>query len=67
MILRTFNNCEINFEINNEVEELIETKIERISILKISISSFDNSILMFKEIVEIARAAHQLTSTKKKN
>ena len=66
MIFRTFNNREINFEIDNKVKKLIEVKIETISILKIFILNFDNSILMFKKIVEVARVVHQSTLIKKK-
>ena len=66
MIFRTFDSREINFKIDNEIEKLIETKNETILISKIFILSFDNSILMFKEIVEVARAVHQSTSIKKK-
>ena len=65
MILWTFDNREINFEIDNKVEKSIETKDETVSISKIFILNFDNSILMFKKIVEIARAAHQSTSIEK--
>ena len=66
MIFRTFDNREINFEINNIVEESIEAEVEIISILKIFISSFDNSTLMFKEIIEVIYAVHQSTSIEKK-
>ena len=65
MIFRTFDNREINFEINNEVEESIEAEVETISISKIFISSFNNSTLMFEKIVEAARVAHQSTSIEK--
>ena len=58
MIFRTFDNREINFKIDNKIEELIEAEIEIISILKIFILNFDNLILMFKKIVEIAYVAH---------
>ena len=66
MIFRTFDNREVNFKINNEVEELIEAKIETVSISRIFILSFDNSILMFEKIVEVVRVAHQSVSIKKK-
>ena len=62
MIFRTFDNREINFEIDNEVEESIEAEIETASISKIFISNFNNSTLMFKKIVEAVRAVHQSTS-----
>ena len=65
MIFRTFDNREINLEIDNKIEKSIETEVETILILKIFISSFDNSILMFKRIIEVARVAHQSISTKK--
>ena len=65
IIFQTFDSREVNFEIDNEVEKLIETEDETILILKIFILSFDNSILMFKEIVEVARVAHQSTLIKK--
>ena len=58
MIFRTFDNREINFKINNKIEKLIEAEVETISISKIFISSFDNLILMFKKIVEIACVVH---------
>ena len=66
MIFRTFDNREINFEINNEIEESIEAEIETISISRIFISSFDNSILMFKKIVKVVCAAHQSILIEKK-
>ena len=66
MIFRMFDNREVSFEINNEIKKSIEIKDETISISRIFISSFDNSILMFKEIVEVARAVHQSVSIKKK-
>ena len=56
--LRAFNSREINFEIKNEIEKLIEAEIETVSISKIFILSFDNSILMFEEIVESVRVVH---------
>ena len=62
MIFRTFDSREINFEIDNKIEKLIETEIETTSILKIFTLSFDNSTLIFKEIVETARVVHQSTS-----
>ena len=65
MIFRTFDSREVNFEINNEIEELIKAEVEIISISKIFISNFDNLILMFEKIVEAARAAHQSISIKK--
>ena len=65
MILRTFDNREVNFEIDNEIKKSIEAEVETISISKIFISSFDNSILMFEEIVEVARAVHQSISAEK--
>ena len=64
--LRTSDNREINFKIDNEIEKSIEAEDETISVSKIFISNFDNSILMFKKIVEAARVAHQSTSIKKK-
>ena len=66
MIFRTFDSREVSLEIDNEVEKSIEAKVETVSISKIFISSFDNSVLMLEKIVEAARAAHQSTSTKKK-
>ena len=66
IIFRTFDSREINFEIDNKIEELIEAKIETILISRIFISSFDNLTLMFKKIVEVARAAHQSILIKKK-
>ena len=66
MTFRTFDSREVNFKIDNKVEESIEAKIEIILILKIFISSSDNSALMFEEIVEIVRAVHQSTSIEKK-
>ena len=65
MILQTFDNREVNFEIDNEIEELIETEIEIISISRIFISNFDNSILMFEEIIEAACIIHQSASAEK--
>ena len=62
MILRTFDSREINPEIDNEIEESIKTEIETTSVSRISILSFDNSTLMFKEIVEAVRAVHQSAS-----
>ena len=59
MIFRTFDNREINFKIDNEVEKSIKTKIETISISRIFILNFDNLTLMFKKIVEAVRVAHQ--------
>ena len=66
MNFRMFDNREINFKIDNEVEESIETKVETTSVSKIFTLSFDNLILMFKKIVEAARVAHQSASIKKK-
>ena len=66
MTFRTFDNREINFEIDNEIKKSIEAKVETILISRIFISSFNNSILMFKEIVETARVVYQSTSIKKK-
>ena len=57
-----FNNREVNFEIDNKVEKSIKIKNETTSVLRIFILNFDNSILMFKEIVKIARVAHQSAS-----
>ena len=65
MILQTFDNREINLKIDNKIEKSIETEIETISISKIFISSFDNSVLMFKKIVEIIRVVHQSASVEK--
>ena len=67
MIFRTFDNREINFEINNEIKESIEAKVETTLISRIFTSNFNNSVLMFKKIVEAARAAHQLISIKNLN
>ena len=58
MIFQIFDNCEINFKINNKVEELIEIKIEIILILRIFISSSNNLILMFKKIVKVVCVVH---------
>ena len=66
MIFRTFDSREINLEINHEIKKLIKIKVEIISISRIFMLSFDNSILMFKKIVEVVCAAHQSTSIKKK-
>ena len=66
MIFRAFDSREINLKIDNEVEKLIETENETVSISRIFISSFDNLILMFKKIVKAARAVHQSVSTEKK-
>ena len=66
MIFRTFDNREVNLEIDNEIEKSIKAKIKTISILRIFTSNFDNSILMFEKIVKAARAAHQTISFKKK-
>ena len=49
MIFRTFDNREVNLEIDNKIEESIKTEIETISISKIFILSFDNLILIFKK------------------
>ena len=65
MIFRTFDNREINFEIDNKIKESIEAEVETISISKIFISSFDNLTLMFKEIVEAVCVIHQSTSIEK--
>ena len=65
MNFQTFDNREINFKIDNKIEESIETEIETTSILRIFILSFNNSILIFKEIVETAHVAHQSISTEK--
>ena len=64
-MFRTFDSREVNFEIDNEVEKLIKAKIETISILKIFISSFDNSTLMFEKIVETVCVVHQSASAEK--
>ena len=66
MIFRTFDNREVNFEIDNEIEKSIKVKVETILISKIFILSFDNSIVMFKKIIEVVRAAYQSVSIKKK-
>ena len=66
MILRTFDNREINFEIDNKIEKSIEAEDETILISRIFISSFDNSTLMFKEIVEAVCVVHQSISAEKK-
>ena len=58
MIFWAFDSREINFKIDNEIEKLIEAKVETVSISRISTLSFNNSILMFKKIVEIVRVAH---------
>ena len=65
MIFRTFDSREINFEIDNKIKELIEAEIETILISRIFILSFDNSILMFKEIVKAVRVVYQSASTEK--
>ena len=65
MIFRTFDNREINFEIDNKIKKSIETEVETILISKIFISSFDNSVLMFEEIVEVVRVIHQSISVEK--
>ena len=62
---RTFDSREVSFEIDNKIEELIEAEIETVSVSRIFTSSFDNSTLIFKEIVEAARAAHQSISAEK--
>ena len=51
MIFRTFDNHKINFKIDNKIEKSIEAEIETTLILRILISSFDNLILMFEEII----------------
>ena len=66
MIFRTFDNREINFEIDNEIEKSIEAEVETTLILKFFISNFDNSILIFEEIIEVIRVVHQSTSTEEK-
>ena len=66
MIFRTFDSREVNFEIDNEVEESIEAEIETVLILRIFILSFDNSTLMFEKIIEVACVAHQSASVEKK-
>ena len=65
MILRAFDSREISLEIDNKVEKLIEAEDETISVSRIFILSFDNSALMFQEIVEVARAVHQSVSVEK--
>ena len=60
-----FDNREINFKINNEIKESIEAKVKIILILRIFILNFNNSILIFKKIVEIVRVVYQSTSVKK--
>ena len=65
MTFRTFDNREVSFEIDSEVEKSIEAKVETASVSRISTSSFDNSTLMLKEIVEAVRAAHQSVSAEK--
>ena len=58
IIFRAFDNREVNFEIDNKIEKSIGTEIDTISISRIFILSFDNLILMFKEIVQTAHAVH---------
>ena len=66
MIFRAFDNREINSEIDNKIEESIEAEVETVLISKVFISSFNNLILIFEEIVEVAFVVHQSISTEKK-
>ena len=66
MTFWTFDNREVNLEIDNKIKKSIKAEIETTLISKIFILSFDNLILMFEKIVEAARAAHQSASIEKK-
>ena len=65
MIFRAFDNRKVSSEIDNKVEKSIETEIETTLISRISILNFDNSVLMFKKIVEVVRVVHQSASAEK--
>ena len=65
MIFRTFDNREVNSKIDNKIEESIKVKVKTVSISRIFILNFDNSALMFKEIIKVVYVVHQSISAEK--